>query len=331
MTGSAVIPDGFGDGLVVAGGVALKILTGTTYGPVAVRAELHNREPDLPAAEWTEVSEVSFRVRTGPLRIGTLLDGPALDSPDLAVSGPGSYRIRVAAQARDRRLSGADAEPDDQGERYLIALWEAPKAPPVTLRSSDLTGRSFRGELPVAKLDDAIESSARHAFGELMALLHAGAGTAVSRKVPFELRVATVARPESVAGALGNIWFWPGWVGISGGAGNHGDWRTNLEIYGLSVAGEATFEASSVNTTWQYYRMTAPSEDDPFPRFEPMLAAPATIRIAWAGGTDGTVVDLRHQELTEPLASATADLWRYYLARLVAFCELGVFSHHPWL
>ncbi|CAI7975134.1 conserved hypothetical protein [Frankia sp. Hr75.2] len=331
LEGDEVIPEGVGDGLVVAGKVALKIFTGTTYGPVSVQVELHNREPGLPAAEWTEVSEVSFRLHQGPLEVGTLMGGMIPDSPDLAVEGPGSYRIRVAAQARDKARNGADAESGDQRERYLIAIWEAPEAPPETLRKSDLTGRSFRGEIPVAKLDEAIDRSARNAFYELMGLLQSGVGTTVSSKGQIELWTATRAQPEIVACVLGNSWFWPGWLGISGSVENHDDWRTNLAPYGLYLVGEAIFDVSSVTTSWQYLRMTPPSEDDPFPRFEPMLSAPATVRITWAGGADGTVVDLKHQELPEPLESSVADLWRYYFARLSAYCELDMFSHHPWL
>lgn len=65
-----------GDGLVAVSDGGLRIVTGTNYGPLAVRVELHNNEPPPPTAEWTEVSEVSFRVRVGPVEVGTLMGGP---------------------------------------------------------------------------------------------------------------------------------------------------------------------------------------------------------------------------------------------------------------
>lgn len=315
----------FGDGLVAANDGGLRILTGTNYGPVAVQVELHDEEPVLPSVEWTEVSEVSFRVRTGPVEIGTLMDGPISESPDLAFSGPGWYRIRVAAQGRDQGQVG------EAGERFLLATWLAPKAPASPIRKSDQTGKSFRGEAIGERLDETSEDSAKNALRILVDLLQAGAGNAPSGKGGIELEVAIDSPVDRVSGLISSIANWPSWLGDGGVPDLLGKWTSRLSILdGLRIEGTPVVGVSSVTSTWEYSRLSAPSPEESFPGYKPLLATPATVRISWTSGTNRTVVSLHHKDLPESLEAPMADLWRYYLARLSQVCKSGSFAQHPW-
>ncbi len=149
-----------GDGLAVVSDGGLRVITGTQYGSVLVRIEIYDDEPELPSADWTEVSDVSFRLRAGPLELGTLDGEPVPDSPDLAFAGPGWYRIRIASQGRDQGAKNPVAEEVNPHERYLIAVWASPGSPAESLRRFDRFGRSFRGGNRSATEDRFMDSQA---------------------------------------------------------------------------------------------------------------------------------------------------------------------------
>ncbi|WP_131799374.1 hypothetical protein [Parafrankia sp. CH37] len=315
----------FGDGLVAANDGGLRIFTGTTYGPVTVQVELHDEEPALPSTEWTEVSEISFGVRTGPVEIGTLMGGPIPESPDLAFSGPGWYRIRVAAQGRDRGQAG------EVGERYLLATWLAPEAAANPVRKSDQIGKSFRGEEIGERPEEASEASAKNALRVLVELLQNGAGNVPPGNGGIGLEVAIESPVDRVAGFVRSLPAWPSWLGDGGIPDLQGKWVSWFSSFdGFRIEGTPVVEASSVTTTWEYSQLSAPPPGESFPGYRPLLAAPSVVRISWRTDANGTVVSLHHNDLPEPLEAPMTDLWRYYLDRLSKLCKTGAFAQHPW-
>ncbi|SQD99876.1 conserved hypothetical protein [Parafrankia sp. Ea1.12] len=114
------------------------------------------------------------------------------------------------------------------------------------------------------------------------------------------------------------------------GGGRHPRGRAASGEDGLGIAGKAAFGIGGVVTSWDYRRLTEPSQDDPFPRFEECLPEPSVVDIGWVSVEGGTRVKLRHENLPELLGPAVTDLWRYYLARPVRHCETGTWGDHPW-
>lgn len=333
--GDGLIPDGTGDGLVVPGRIGLKILTGTTYGQVGLRVEIRNREPELPAADWTEVSDLSFHLRTGPLLVGTLMDGPEVDCPDLAANGRGWYRLRIAARGRDDGPRwGPPPGPESPREHYLIAVWAAPRAPSAVHRRSDQTGRSFRGEPLAPPVEETVAGPARVAFHDLTELLRTGAAAGSPATGRIDLTATVAAPPEQVSAHLDNAVFWPVWLAGSGAPEFQGTWHAMLGPRGsldnLRIAGNMVRDSPGLTTSWRYEALTTPSAADPFPRYEPLLPVPSRLDVSWAAEGDVTAVRVLHRDLPQVLVSRLEDLWRYHLTSLATACEAGALPPLPW-
>ncbi|WP_124341823.1 hypothetical protein [Cellulomonas algicola] len=107
------------------------VLTGIATGPVKVTVAALTSPPIAVDDTWEDVAEVSLEVANS-LEVsgwgGT--EGAALGR--LNAAGPGSYRVRVHANGRDRSSDLAVGEPVEQ---YLIVAWPAPAEPPRSLRS----------------------------------------------------------------------------------------------------------------------------------------------------------------------------------------------------
>ena len=112
-----------------ATGRSLFLITGLHTGPVPVVVESHAAEPAV-SPDWEEVVEVRLQVGEGAEL--TLMEWGGQGYP-LAISGPGSYRVRYCASgldagaAVDHLSSGGESAPD----RYLVQFWPAPPAPAV--------------------------------------------------------------------------------------------------------------------------------------------------------------------------------------------------------
>lgn len=111
------------------------VITGIRTGDVEVTAEAGDTPP--PADDdntWEEIVEVSLQCQSGQLLVESLDLGPAEELSNLAVTGPGWYRIRVHAQGRGTNPDGTDSDPI---ERYLLTIWPSAEAKTAILKSSD--------------------------------------------------------------------------------------------------------------------------------------------------------------------------------------------------
>lgn len=134
-----------GNGLIAVEEDGASVLTGLTVGPVEVTVTTHVSEPPFHEGDWDEVVETSFVSTTGSALVTSWEDGEAEDLPDLATSGPGSYRVRVHARGRDEGRAKDSLGPDDDPvEAYLLQVWPAPAAGERIIRQTDQVGDEWR-------------------------------------------------------------------------------------------------------------------------------------------------------------------------------------------
>lgn len=100
---------------------------------VTVKAFLH--APPLRLKGWTEVAEVGVTSRSGRLVVPSAqpggMDGAARPLPNLAIEGPGRYRVRVYARAGD------DSPTILPTERHLVVVHPGRSRKAIVHRSGD--------------------------------------------------------------------------------------------------------------------------------------------------------------------------------------------------
>jgi len=137
-----------GNGLVEARRGAITVFTGAQYDWVSVAVEQTDTTPSAPGQQWTDIVEVSFAVRNGKLRIGTVDLGPKPSSPNFATPGVVDYRIRFAVRGRDEAWayasSGQGGTEPHVLEYHSLTIWPAPQSAPTVVRLSDATGAAYR-------------------------------------------------------------------------------------------------------------------------------------------------------------------------------------------
>lgn len=117
------------------------VLTGIHTGSVTVTLQLLDTAPDSVDLDgWDEVAEVSLESEYGELIVHGIMEDPP-DFPELAHTGPGTYRVRVHARGRDIAPHLNVQEPV---ENYLLSVWPAPQAPDVVYKQSDERGQEYR-------------------------------------------------------------------------------------------------------------------------------------------------------------------------------------------
>ncbi|MFF4191647.1 hypothetical protein [Nonomuraea sp. NPDC001831] len=129
-------------GLVQAdpGGDGARVVCGQEIGDVGVTAELWDAAPPLAADDWQDVAEVSVAWRSAFMDFATT-DGGENPAAQLELPGPDDYRLRVHGRNRD---DGDPRDDDAPVEEYLIQVWPAPQAGPVTAKSTSRTAATWR-------------------------------------------------------------------------------------------------------------------------------------------------------------------------------------------
>ncbi|GII66990.1 hypothetical protein Skr01_70750 [Sphaerisporangium krabiense] len=100
------------DGFVGAGGGAVTVMTESENAPMCLTVKAFDSAPPLRLKGWKQVTEVGVVSTSGRLVVPMLEDGAdegsAVRLPNLAVKGPGRYRVRVyaggEAQAYEQHL-----------------------------------------------------------------------------------------------------------------------------------------------------------------------------------------------------------------------------------
>ncbi|MEU4723879.1 hypothetical protein AB0G06_30045 [Nonomuraea dietziae] len=116
---------GSGDEVMVAVPGNLAFHTLTEMGLLCVTGESYRRRPPVETEGWDVVAEIGYRSPTGVLEIS---DGSRA-LPDLAVGGPGHYRVRV----HQRELPvDYDREEPQASEEWLIMVYPGREKEPRT-------------------------------------------------------------------------------------------------------------------------------------------------------------------------------------------------------
>ncbi|MGK5545796.1 hypothetical protein ACSNOH_13845 [Streptomyces sp. URMC 127] len=150
-------------GLFAAGTDGALVITGTDHGEISIGVELWSGAPPVDDTAWEDIAEDSYTA-TGAAQVHNVEGRPA-GLPDLAWSGPGTYRMRVSVRGRDLGADddgggyddggyddggaydgGADARRTGPVEEHLIQVWPAPVAPPQALKLTDELGETWRSE-----------------------------------------------------------------------------------------------------------------------------------------------------------------------------------------
>ncbi|MFJ9417679.1 hypothetical protein ACIRPT_26425 [Streptomyces sp. NPDC101227] len=137
-------PEWTANGLVEADpdGDGARILTGQEIGRIHVTAQLWDGRPPLSDDNdtWQDIAEVSVAWRSAFLDFGTT--GADEDSAQqIALPGPGDYRLRVHGRHRD---DGDPRDDRDPLEEYLIQIWPASPAADRVIRTTSSTAARWR-------------------------------------------------------------------------------------------------------------------------------------------------------------------------------------------
>lgn len=120
---AADIFDAVEDGFIDAAGSGAAIVTHEENAAMCLTVKAFDRAPPLRLTGWDQVVEVGIASRSGRLVVPTYPEGGASGAagplPDLAVAGPGHYRLRVHA----RTLPWDEDEPDAPLEEHLIVVY----------------------------------------------------------------------------------------------------------------------------------------------------------------------------------------------------------------
>jgi hypothetical protein len=122
------------DGLLTAGETGVGIET-TRETTVCVTVKAFGKAPPLRLKGWEEVAEVGVTSRSGRLTVPTMqpggVEGAGRALPNLAIKGPGHYRVRVYARADEDAVSMLPAE------WHLIVVYPGRSKKEVVHRSRD--------------------------------------------------------------------------------------------------------------------------------------------------------------------------------------------------
>ncbi len=120
-----------------AGGAV--VITGIALGYVRVEVHCSSDPPPVEAKGWDDIVEATIAVPDGVLNV-LGWGATSFDDRNLAIAGPGMYRVR--AHARDR-LAQYDLSALRAKERFMFEIWPADgtEPPVVVLRDSGFASR----------------------------------------------------------------------------------------------------------------------------------------------------------------------------------------------
>jgi hypothetical protein len=112
--------------------------SGTHTGVIRLTVEQLDHAPPAPGAEWECAVEVSLYSTSGELWLEQWGGDAVRDVGNLALAGPGWYRVRVQTIGRDRGY--AKDTTFAWVEEHYLAIWPAPPEPDLVHRVTDRFG-----------------------------------------------------------------------------------------------------------------------------------------------------------------------------------------------
>jgi hypothetical protein len=338
--------------LLGLGPQAVAVLTGVQSGRVTVSARAVPEPPAVAGAGWDVVAEADLDCPEGVVSVCDW-GGPGHDElGDLAIAGPGRYRVRV--HTRNREPAGRRRS----AEEHHLLIWPVTQpAPPLLLTEMDACGRLLSGEEPDdAPAMDALDLAAAAAVRGLAEL--------AARPGPPELsgELAAVRAQTVVPATARRVWNlvsapW-GWLGIGGGTD-----PADFDIYlhrepRLTVAGGFVVcePVTRLAFTWSWTttRVAAIEHREPFgarhdlsavevasqgslgwppdpDRYWMLPPEPTTVDIRLRRQANGAaVVELEHRDLPVELAGLVQPFWDWALRELPGRLSKAPFYGFPW-
>jgi hypothetical protein len=331
------------------GGQAVAVLTGLQSGVITVTARAVATSPAQVDSGWEVVAETDL---DSPEGIISVLDWGGPDHPelgDLAIAGPGRYRLRVHARNRESK-----------DEEHHLLIWPAAEpAPPGLLTSMDSYGRLLTGEEPDDKPPlDSLELAAGAAVRQLAALVSGRDAVVLSGELTVVRSAATVpGTPRKVWNQVSIPWSW---------LANHGtddpaDFLfVLLDEPGLGVRGNTIVDEppTRIEFLWSWTTSRWAEIERPMPtgvrardpvtgevasvtrtgrdwELEPSMTLPrqpTTVRISLRrDGKGATAVVLEHLNVPVELAALVQPFWDWALGRaLPDRVTRSPFYGYPW-
>jgi hypothetical protein len=122
--------DAAGDTFVGAAGSVVSVWTYGENEPMCLTVKAFDAAPPLRLKGWGEVAEVGVVSRSGRLIVPEGGDSGALGPlPNLAIDGPGRYRVRVYARYASETLG-------ETGEEHLVVVYPGRSTRTIVHRGS---------------------------------------------------------------------------------------------------------------------------------------------------------------------------------------------------
>lgn len=286
------------------------ILTGLHSGTIAVTAEGLTAPPDRVAPAWDVVAETDLDCPDGTISV---LDWGGPDHPELgelALGGPGRYRLRVHARDRHESTSGRTSE------RHHLQAWPVSEArAPRLLTEMDARGRTLAGEdHGDAPALDEVEARAASSVRQL-ARFARGSAPRVSAEAVLLSRAEIAATRRKIWNVVSEP---RSWLANRGG-GDPAHFRFNLaDDPALAVTGDMLDmqPPETLEFSWSWT----------------LSAQPTAVRISLSlAGKGVTLVELEHRGIAPDLAGPTREFWDWALQReLPDRITNAEFRGHPW-
>ena len=137
------------------------VLCGTDGGPIRLTVEVHDSRVATDQAhwtkidaEWSEIIETTFQVRSGKVTFLQLFGEPITELELLPI---GAWRLRALARGRDEGRDERSYTPvsEDPLEEHLLQFWPADHDYGDFVLTRDTVGAYLRGEEP--RIDAQVE------------------------------------------------------------------------------------------------------------------------------------------------------------------------------
>jgi hypothetical protein len=185
---------------------AVAVITGLQSGTITVTAQAVQAPPGDVAPGWDVIAETDLYCPEGIISVSDWAGPDHPELGELAIAGPGRYRLRVHARNRE-------AGQERSAEQHHLLIWPVTDAtPPRLLTPMDAYGRVFSGEDdPEAPPLDALDLAAAAGVKRLAELVNQPDPPQLSGELTV-VRSETIApgTPRKVWNQVSQPWNWVG-------------------------------------------------------------------------------------------------------------------------